>query len=147
VLNALGTVMSAEAVEWFVRGFETVLLTQAENAVDLPVSVLSPAPLGPAACTESDAGDRGAATASRGSLPADSEAAQALLEAVRTVNCLSDVSPHATYVMSGGRVLHIPHVLAELRRSGWVGLHLADLAGIEPLAALTDRLVYTPPPA
>ncbi|MEO6501004.1 MAG: condensation domain-containing protein [Jatrophihabitantaceae bacterium] len=68
---------------------------------------------------------------------------QALAAAVRQVNGLSELDLSDSYTVAGGRVLRIPGVLRELRRHGWDGVSLQQLAGARPLQALAPRLTRT----
>ncbi|MEO7259774.1 MAG: condensation domain-containing protein [Jatrophihabitantaceae bacterium] len=68
---------------------------------------------------------------------------QALASAVRQVNGLGELDLSHSYPVAGGRVLRLPRVLAELRRDGWDGVSLQQLAGARPLQALASELTRT----
>lgn len=75
---------------------------------------------------------------------AESACEQALAAAVRQVNGLCELDLSDSYTVAGGRVLRIPQVLQELRRHGWDGVSLHQLAGARPLQALAPSLTRTP---
>lgn len=68
---------------------------------------------------------------------------QALDSVVRQVNGLGELDLSDSYTVAGGRVLRIPQVLQELRRQGWDGVSLHQLAGARPLQALALSLTRT----
>jgi hypothetical protein len=74
---------------------------------------------------------------------AGSPGEQALASAVRQVNGLDELDLSASYTVAGGRVLRIPQVLQELRRHGWDGVSLQQLASARPLLALAPALTRT----
>ncbi|WP_033438923.1 condensation domain-containing protein [Saccharothrix sp. NRRL B-16314] len=129
-LNAASTVMDADAVERFLRGYEAVLLALDDPAADLTVDNVTdlcgfaePVPVVPPTHET-----------------ADPEAVQALLTAVSQVNGLPDASPDDGYVSAGGRVLRIPRVLADLAEQGWTGVSVYDLAGGRPMRHVATKL-------
>jgi hypothetical protein len=222
-LNALSTVLDAETVEVFLRGYETVLLACAGSATEPRLSEVAALvgfdapPAGDPGARSATGGDLGAAetvllrhpavTGARlsedsGRLVADvttdrpvsaarlrthllcqlydhaslrcpdwfdicwpaadgpigrtagdgrsgepvaavSAGEQALASAVRLVNGLGELDLSDSYTVAGGRVLRIPQVLQELRRHGWDGVSLHQLAGARPLLALAPDLTPT----
>jgi hypothetical protein len=56
------------------------------------------------------------------------------------VNGFDAINLSDSYTISGGRVLRIPQVLAELRRDGCEGISVYQLASALPLRALAARL-------
>jgi hypothetical protein len=139
-LHAASTVMDAEAMERFLRGYEAVLLAHVDPAVDLRVDeaarlagFTAPAAQGPRPSTQ----DSGRLVARVG--PA-SDAERSLATAVQRVNGLAEVSLSDSYTVAGGRVLRIPGVLETLRHQGWEGISVHQLAGGQPLRPLARRL-------
>ncbi|MFI6225932.1 condensation domain-containing protein [Micromonospora echinospora] len=142
VLNAQGTVMTADAAQWFLRGFETVLVGPAgTDPQRRPVDLVGPWPGGTAAGAAPLAWP--APVRSDGS----DAARDALVAAVRAANDLDTVDPGHGYVAAGGRILRVPHLLDLLARAGWSGVGVAALTGGAPLAEIAGRLVPQPAPA
>lgn len=133
-LNAMSTVMDAQAVESFLRGYEAALLALDDPSTDLSVDdiarlsgfdeprpvVLEGKPAEPTA-TASDAG-------------------RALAAAVAQANGLDEVTLAESYTVAGGRVLRIPRVLGLLATEGWTGVSVHQLAGGLPLRSLVNSL-------
>ncbi|SDI33511.1 Condensation domain-containing protein [Actinokineospora alba] len=131
-LNALSTVMDADAVEKFLRGYESVLLALDEQGSDLRLDEIAAmigfAPAAPTRMSEVET----AATAA--------EAALALAAAVGQANGLGEVRLSDSYTVAGGRVLRIPRVLALLAEQGWTGITVHQLASGVALSKLAARL-------
>lgn len=136
-VNAVAPVMAATDVEAFLRGYEAVLLAQAEPGADLTVSDVarlvrfSPPPT-----------DRCVPAQGSGPEPAP-DALDALCAAVRRAGALDELDPARSCVGAGGRVLRVPRVLSLLAEQGWSGLTVADLTGSAPLRELAGRLTPT----
>ncbi len=139
-LNASSAVFDADAVEKFLRGYEQLLLAVSDPAVDLTVGELA-ALIGFSPALLQD---------QPGELAGEAEpagpATAALAAAVAEVNGLRQVDPGRPYVVSGGRVLLIPAVLAKLRDAGWEGLSVYQLASPQSLDALATHLTRTTVP-
>jgi hypothetical protein len=132
-LNALSTVMDGEAVEKFLRGYESVLLALDDPANDLRLDEVTrmigfdrPAP---AAVTQ----------AAEESVSSDAE--RALAAAVAQANELGAVTMSDCYAVAGGRVLRIPRVLTLLADQGWTGLPVHELASGLPMRAAAARMI------
>ncbi|MGH3859110.1 condensation domain-containing protein [Actinokineospora sp.] len=131
-LNAASTVMDADAVEKFLRAYESVLVALDDPASDLRLDEVAgmigfePAPTTRALEVET--------------ATAQADAALALAAAVGQANGLDEVRLSESYTVAGGRVLRIPRVLALLAEQGWTGLSLQQLAAGTPLSALAARL-------
>ncbi|MFE0651507.1 condensation domain-containing protein [Streptomyces sp. NPDC059534] len=144
-LRAAGSVLPADDVERFLRGYEELIVAHADEAVDRPLSEITrvldfPAP---APAPASAPAPHGAAPATSPGAPEPAvrpAAAAALVAAVGRVNGLDTVDPTAGYVAAGGRLLRAPRVLEVLHDGGWTGLGVRDLGGVRPLAALAGRL-------
>lgn len=147
-LNAVSTVMDDEAMEWFLRGYEALLLTHdIDSSTDLRASELSPPALPaepPAVSGAAEVPFVAVASPSVEALPpvvvVAGAAESALVAAVRRVNGLDGVTPSDSYTSAGGRALRIPRVLAELATEGWNGLRVDDLASARPLRVLAAAL-------
>lgn len=139
--NALATVMDADAVERFLRGYARLLETHRDGtAADLRLSETA-ALFGFPPPTPRVRGAEKAETAAGAA-----EALAALAAVVAEVNDLTEVDVEVPYVVTGGRVLRIPRVLAELRDRGWQGIDMPQLTGIRPLSALAHDLLPTATP-
>ncbi|MBB5873626.1 hypothetical protein F4553_007060 [Allocatelliglobosispora scoriae] len=142
-LRAHSTVLDADAMERFLRGYEAVLLAHDDPSVDLRISDVARM-IGFAAPTAGrpPVGDEPAPTA-----PDDRRAAgddeRVLAAVVAEVNGLDRVSMADSYTIAGGRVLRIPRVLAELREHGWEGVTVYQIAGGQPLSAIAGMLTRT----
>jgi len=135
VVGLQTTVLNAESVAAFLRGYERLLLLPAAELAAIRVSELAEfagftATPSPDACPQPTV------------QPTGSTAEQALADAVAELNGLSMVDPARNYVATGGRVLRIPAVLARLAEQGWTGLAVYDLAGGLPLSALVGQLTH-----
>ncbi|MFI6298513.1 condensation domain-containing protein [Nonomuraea sp. NPDC050790] len=158
-LHAAASVMDGEAVERFLRGFESVLLAARDDAFRLSDATAlaafppagAPTPSNASghagASGHASASGRGGASGHAAARPyteisdADPAAEQDLAEIVRQVNGLRKTDLTRSYTLAGGRALRIPRVLAELGTQGWTGLDVCQLAGPTPLRALARRLV------
>lgn len=136
-LSAAASVLDADAVERFLRGYEAVLLAQLEPGADLRVrdaaeltGFAAPAPL-PSTTDRSTVDSSTAVSA---------EAVRALVDAVAEVNGLDRVVPADNYTVVGGRVLRIPRVLSVLADRGWAGLSVYQVAGGRSLHELAGHL-------
>ncbi|MEU0442240.1 condensation domain-containing protein [Streptomyces sp. NPDC006186] len=157
-LRASGAVLSAHAVERFLRGCEELITKQADTGDDLRLSELAglsalPEPAADATGHDTASPDTalpgaavpGAATADTGAPrtpgPAAPGAEEALLRAVAEAGGPAAPDAGAGYVAGGGRLLRAPAVLAALHAAGWNGLSVRDLAGPLPLRDLAGLLV------
>lgn len=138
-LNALSTVMDAEAIEQFLRGYEAVLLAHDDPSVDLHIDDVArlvgfarPAavPVVAAAADEPNA--------------ATGPAHRDLAAVVAQVNGLDALSLTDSYTVAGGRAVRIPRVLELLSDLGWCGVSLYELAGAAPLRTLACHLTPIP---
>jgi Condensation domain len=71
--------------------------------------------------------------------PAD-DTERVLAAAVAQVNKLASVDLSRCYVLAGGRVLHLPHLLGVLHEAGWTGPTLNELCSARSLRAIAARL-------
>ncbi|WP_353942653.1 condensation domain-containing protein [Streptomyces sp. HUAS MG91] len=134
-LRAAGSVLPAEDIERFLRGYEELIVAHTDEAVDRPLSEITRVLDFPTAPASAPATPTGAPQAE----PSPGAEA-ALVAAVGRANALAAVDPAAGYVAAGGRLLRAPRVLEILRDSGWTGLGVRELGGVRPLAALAGRL-------
>ncbi|MFF9625771.1 condensation domain-containing protein [Streptomyces griseosporeus] len=139
-LRAAASVLSADAVERFLRGCEELIVAHADATSDLRLSEL-PRLLGLA-------GPGGGASAALAAVPPAPDAVPpapgaeaALLRAVGEAGGPAAPDAAVSYVGAGGRLLRAPAVLAALHAAGWDGLSVRDLAGPLPLRALARLLV------
>lgn len=140
-LNAVATVMDADAIEKFLRGYEQLVLAQQEPTADLRVSDVA------RLIGFGGAPERGQPGEPAGLTEPAAGAATALAAAVAEVNGLAEVDAGQPYVVAGGRVLLIPGVLAKLRDAGWEGITVYQLASPQSLAAVSRLLTRTVVPA
>ncbi|MEV7966986.1 condensation domain-containing protein [Sphaerisporangium sp. NPDC088356] len=151
-LKAVSTVMDADAMERFLRGYEAVFQAHDDPSADLRISDVArlagfapPPPAGDdlaglgriEAAGDEAAGDEAATPMG--------EAERILAAVVRQVNGLDDVDLSGSYTAAGGRALRIPGVLAALAGHGWEGISVHQLTSARPLRALAARLTPITP--
>lgn len=129
-LSVQAAVAAREGVEKFMRGFETLLLEQAESGAELSVSLIA-AHLGAPPGERPRPGSRPLAT---------EEQARVLADAVCRANNLPAVDDSVSYVVAGGRLLNLPLLRRVLGDCGWTGPQLGDVMGIGSLREVAAGL-------
>ncbi|MEU4226843.1 condensation domain-containing protein [Nonomuraea sp. NPDC026600] len=135
--HARSSIMGADDMERFLRGYEAVLLADDNPRIS---DVTRRAGFSAPPTRRPPAHGEPSIAAAETAQVATLEAGHALAEVVRQVNGLADVDLSDSYTIAGGRALRIPRVLALLAAHGWTGASVHHLTGPQPLRALADRL-------
>ena len=133
VLDALASVMSADDIRAFLRGFESVLVKQAAAPSEMTLAEfhLEEAFDSTFCVDRSATGFSGEGDRNMKSPPA---AEAALIAAFEQANGRRPATLRQCYVDAGGKLLHAPRTLELLAHDGWSGLQLQTLASPVTLA-------------